>query len=141
MSWPIIIELAGPARGKGAGRAVSTARGPRIFTDSRTRTYEAQLRFAAQQAMGEIPPTREAVFVKIEVRIAVPLSWSKRARAQALAGEIYPVVKPDCNNFSKALDAFNGIVWVDDKQIVREIVEKRYADQPGLLVIVSHRRL
>ncbi len=133
----ITISLAGPARGKGAGRAFQTAAGPRIFTDDRTRKYEAQLRYAAQQQMGDRPPTEQPCIVTIQVRIAIPVSFSKKKRAEALNRLIWPMTKPDCNNYSKALDAWNGVVWADDKQIVSEHIEKVYAEQPGLDVTVE----
>ena len=134
--WPIIIEMAGPPRGKGTGRAAITNGHAHIYTDSKTRSYESQLRFAAQQQMGENRPTAQPIAVHVDVRLVIPTTWSKKKRALALAGSVAPTVKPDCNNFSKALDALNGIVWVDDKQIVDERVQKRYAEQPGLTIRV-----
>lgn len=50
-----------------------------------------------------------------------------------------PITRPDLDNLQKKLlDGFNGILWVDDSQIVESHVKKRYADQdgPGLLVQV-----
>jgi len=127
--------MAGPPRGKGAGRAAVTANGhAHIYTDAKTRSYESQLRFAAQQQMGDNKPTAQPIAVHIDVRLAIPTTWSKKKRALALAGSVAPTVKPDCNNFSKALDSFNGIVWVDDKQIVDERIQKRYAEAPGLTI-------
>jgi Holliday junction resolvase RusA-like endonuclease len=136
--WPITINLAGLARGKGAGRAAIGPNGSaRVYTDAKTRKYESQLRFAAQQQMGDNPPTAQPVAVHIEVRFAVPTSWSKKKRLLALAGRVAASVKPDCNNFSKALDGLNGIVWLDDKQIVLEHIEKRYAEAPGLTIRIA----
>lgn len=135
--WPITIEMAGPARGKGAGRAAVTASGQaRVYTDSKTRKYESQLRFAAQQQMGEQKPTEEPVAVHIEARIAVPVSWSKKKRALALAGRVLPTTRPDVENYCKAMDALNGIVWADDKQIVDEHICKIYSERPGLTIRV-----
>ena len=135
--WPIVIEMAGPPRGKGAGRAAVTQDGhAHVYTDAKTRSYESQLRFAAQQQMGENRPTAQPIAVHIDVRLGVPASWSKKKRALALAGSVAASVRPDCNNFSKALDALNGIVWVDDKQIVDERIQKRYAEKPGLTIRV-----
>ena len=133
----ITIFLAGTPRGKGAGRAAVTAGHARIFTDERTRKYEAQLRYAAQQQMAGRPPTELPCSVAIQVCLAIPTGFSKKKRAAAIYREIFPTVKPDCNNFSKALDALNGVVWLDDKQIVREFVEKVYSEQPGLHVTVE----
>ncbi|HLX18417.1 MAG TPA: RusA family crossover junction endodeoxyribonuclease [Bradyrhizobium sp.] len=142
----IVIELPGPVRGKGAGRAF-VVRGPgqsgglraAIFTDSKTRSYEAQLKMLARDAMNGQPPTEESVIVTIEARFAVPKSWSKRDRAAALAGHIWPTTKPDTNNISKTLDGLNEIVWRDDSQIGEERVIKRYSEHPGLTIIVETR--
>jgi len=43
------------------------------------------------------------------------------------------VGKPDCDNLAKSVcDALNGILWDDDRQICRLVVEKWYAagDEP-----------
>ena len=37
-------------------------------------------------------------------------------------------------------DAFNGVVWRDDSQVVRVVSEKRYSDRPGVLVTVKEVR-
>ncbi len=130
------IELAGPPRGKGRGRAVSTPLGARVYTDAKTRSYEAQLRFAAQQAMRGEPPTGLPVRLAMSVFFAVPASWSKKKRAQALAGTLWPTVKPDADNSLKLTDALNGVVFDDDKQVVSAQVFKCYAEHPGLLIEV-----
>ncbi len=133
----IRIELAGPPRGKGRGRAVATPQGARVYTDAKTRSYEAQLRFAAQQAMRGRPPTTLPVRLTMSVFFAIPESWSKRKRVQALAGTLWPMVKPDADNSLKLTDALNGIVFVDDKQVVIATVFKAYADRPGLMIEVD----
>ena len=49
----------------------------------------------------------------------IPASWSKKKRGEALAGRVWPTGRADIDNVLKApLDAFNGIVWNDDKQVV-----------------------
>lgn len=66
----------------------------------------------------------------INVSFAIPKSFSKKKREQALKGEIKPMVKPDCDNISKNIcDALNGIAFPDDKQIVTLEVNKFYADE------------
>ena len=141
MPWPLIITIAGPVRGKGAGRAAVAGGHAKVYQDHKTRSYEAQVRFHAQQAMAGEPPTAEPVAVRIEARLPIPMAWSKRKRAEALTGILRPAVKPDANNISKILDSCNGVVWVDDKQIVEELVVKYYAETPGLLVRVTPLRL
>lgn len=131
------IELAGPPRGKGRGRAFNTASGIRVFTDEKTRTYESQLRFAAQQQMAGNAPTVRPVTVSVVARFPIAPSWSKKKQAAAQAGEICPCSTPDVDNLLKILDALNGVVWVDDRQIVIAWVRKHYSDYPGLTVLVE----
>ena len=66
--------------------------------------------------------------VVINVYKQVPASYSNKKRERALAGEIRPTVKPDCDNIAKNInDALNGIAFPDDKQIVSLTVNKFYA--------------
>jgi Holliday junction resolvase RusA-like endonuclease len=131
------IRLDGPPRGKGAGRATTTTHGARIFTDDKTRKYEAQLRFAAQQEMAGRLPTAEPVMVRVQARFQIPAAFSKKKRVDALAGLVWPAIRPDCENLAKALDGLNGIVWQDDRQIVIELISKVYGEQPGLMIVVE----
>ncbi len=95
------IRLDGPPRGKGRGRAVATDAGARVYTDAKTRSYEAQLRFAAQQAMAGRLPTALPVRLTMSVFFAAPQSASKKKRAQMLSGVLWPTVKPDADNTLK----------------------------------------
>ena len=52
----------------------------------------------------------------------------------------WPIKRPDIDNlFHKITDSLNGVVWHDDAQIVRTILEKVYADdgRPGLEVKIT----
>ena len=70
----------------------------------------------------------------------IPSSWSLKDKAAALAGEIVPSVKPDIDNFIKIIcDALNGIVWIDDKQVVQVNAAKLYSDNPRTDITVSTR--
>lgn len=137
MTFAVTIELSGAPRGKGRGRAVSTPNGARVFTDQKTRTYEAQLRYAAQQVMGDRAPTAEPVRVVMTAGFAIPASWSKKKRAEALAGRIWPTMKPDSDNILKCTDALNGVIFLDDKQVVSALVIKVYREKPGLHIEVA----
>jgi Holliday junction resolvase RusA-like endonuclease len=53
-----------------------------------------------------------------------------------LVGKRWPTVKPDDDNYCKALDALNGVVWDDDCQRCRTLIVKEYAENPGLIVEV-----
>lgn len=138
---PIAIELPGPVRGKGRHRSrIAKARDGRPFianyADAATRSYEGMLRTAAADAMDGRPLLDGPVLVKIVAAFAVPGSWSKRKRADALAGVIRPTVKPDGDNIMKCCDALNGIVWRDDAQVVTWTGRKVYGERPGLFIEV-----
>jgi len=46
--------------------------------------------------------------------------------------------RPDLDNMIKAVkDALTGIVYRDDGQICLEIASKKYADEPGIKIIIQ----
>jgi Holliday junction resolvase RusA-like endonuclease len=66
---------------------------------------------------------------EIEVYKQMPKSFSKIKKQRAIAGEIRPLTRGDVDNYSKnILDALNGIVYPDDKQIVELSVKKFYSE-------------
>ena len=75
---------------------------------------------------------------EINVYEYIPKSFSKKKHKQALAGQIRPIVKPDCDNIAKNInDALNGIIFPDDKQIVSLSVNKYYSDNEYVNVKIS----
>lgn len=47
------------------------------------------------------------------------------------------VRRPDCSNLVKAIeDALNGVVYLDDSQIVKLEVTKTYGETPGVAILV-----
>ncbi|MGO0309825.1 RusA family crossover junction endodeoxyribonuclease [Endozoicomonas acroporae] len=118
----------------GKGRPRFTRRG-RCYTPEATKKAEQQAHYSGQQQ-------RQGALMKGQIGVLVlavfpvPVSWSKKKRSAALAGEIRPAVKPDFDNVAKLYcDALNGIVWEDDKQIVDGRCIKVYGQQPGVLVL------
>jgi Holliday junction resolvase RusA-like endonuclease len=103
--------------------------------------YEADLAAAGRLAMAETgliaDPFDGPLTVFVEAFVPIPASWSKKDHAAAVAGEIFPVTKPDGDNYAKiAGDALNKVVWVDDSQIIMWQVLKLYSDFPRLRVSV-----
>jgi Holliday junction resolvase RusA-like endonuclease len=77
--------------------------------------------------------------VSLEVLIFMP-----RIKSHYRRGELKPdapvwhEVRPDATKLLRAIeDAMTGIVWVDDAQVVRQHVEKRYAGTLGPCVLVN----
>ena len=130
----IIVELAGVPVGKGRPRFVRATGA--AYTPSKTRRYENDLRLAAQEVMGKRPPICGPVTVRVEAHMPIPSSWSRKMRAAALQGMVHPTTRPDPDNLLKSLDAFNEIVFRDDRQVVEATVVKVYSDRPRLWVQV-----
>jgi Holliday junction resolvase RusA-like endonuclease len=131
----IVVWLPGEPKGKRRPRfALKTGR---TYTDAQTRNYEGMLRLAGQQAMGDKPLLKGAVLAIVEAHFTVPASWSQRNKRYALENFIKHTKSPDLDNVVKMLDALNGIVWEDDKQIVELIAKKRYGAKPGLKIQVT----
>jgi Holliday junction resolvase RusA-like endonuclease len=107
------------------------------YTPEKTRTYEQMLRLAATDVMAGRAPLEGPLQVDMLVVVPIPKSWPLKKQAAALAGEILPTGKPDNDNFYKTIDAGNMVVWVDDGQIVKSRIEKRYGDRPRLELRVS----
>lgn len=118
-------------RGKGRPRFGNG----RTFTDAKTRAYEAALGLAAKVAMAGRPMLEGPLHVHLTAFLPIPQSWSLGKQNMAIQGAIKPTSKPDADNLLKGCDAFNGIVWKDDAQIVEATVEKRYSTSPSLVVI------
>jgi Holliday junction resolvase RusA-like endonuclease len=135
MPWSIDIEICGVPQGKGRPRFVRSS--GIAFTPAHTRTYEANLKYAAQEAMAGQSPVEGPVRVKVEALFPIPASWSRRKQNEALAGALWPTKKPDADNILKMLDAFNEVVFRDDAQIVEATIRKVYSDRPALRVTVT----
>jgi len=136
----IIIELAGEVVPKGrpkfARRGVGQA--PIAYTPAKTRKYESDLRLAAAVAMQGKQLIRGPVWMSITVTLPIRTSWTKKKQRAAAAQTLWPIKKPDLDNFWKAAaDALNLVVFLDDSQIVTSIAVKRYGDRPGIRIEVE----
>lgn len=131
------FTVPGEPVGKGRPRATTINGSARMYTPKKTANYESIVALAAQHAMADTMPFACALQVEIEAVHSVPASWSTKKRAEALCGAMHPTTKPDIDNIAKAIaDGGNGVAWVDDKQIARLLVIRRYGDTPGVHVRV-----
>lgn len=134
-----IIEFFVPGEpvGKGRPRIGRVGQHARLFTPEKTASYEGLIAHAGSQAMAGDIPIAGPVLVELHMGLTIPQSMSKKRKAQALAGLVFPTKKPDMDNVIKAIfDGLNGVVWVDDVQVVDSVVRKRYAETPGVRVRV-----
>ena len=113
--------------------------GRRAYTPKKTKDYEQKVRQAFSDAYhGDIPVYAEGVPVIASIRViqAVPKSWSKKKREEALANQLAPTSRNgDLDNIAKSiLDALNECVYADDCQVTTLIISKRYGSQPCAIV-------
>ena len=141
----IHIVVPGNPVGKGRPRAYQT-RGPRrtikMHTPEKTRAYEDAVALAGKLAMQGREPLGGPVAMRLDIFMPIPASWSKVKRESAASGGVMPITKPDASNVLKAAeDALNGIVYIDDSQIIDVTVSKRYSHEPRIEITVSQTML
>jgi Holliday junction resolvase RusA-like endonuclease len=74
----------------------------------------------------------------IKAYVPVLTKFRKAEKADALAGKLKPIAKPDADNILKALlDALNEVAYDDDRYIYKISVERIYSDNPRTEVIIS----
>lgn len=125
------------ARARVTTRRIGKRTVAHAYTPKTTVDYELRIRTAAIRAMLGKTPFTGPVFARINCVMPVPASWSKKDRAEALAGKLWPISKPDLDNLKKAvLDAMNGVVFKDDSQVVADAGWKRYGEVPRVEVTI-----
>lgn len=126
-----------PGQPQGKGRPRSTKAG-RHYTPARTVAYEATVALFAAQAMRSAPLLQAPIALEIDAYSMIPASWSKKRRHDALTGRNRPTSKPDWDNIGKAIsDGCNGVVWVDDSQVVDARVRLFYGESPEVRVRIA----
>jgi len=133
----IHFQVEGDPKGKGRPRFSRVGNFTKVYTDKQTLSYEAMIAFFAKQAMGVTDLLETPVSVFLYVRLPVPQSYSKKRREACLSGTEKPCKKPDIDNIAKTyLDAMNGVIFVDDTQVLGLHVKKLYSDKAGVDVMV-----
>lgn len=108
----------------------------RSYTPKKTSDYEAQVKAIAQNAMTR-EPLETPLVAFLYFRLPIPKSYSKKRVAACLAGSERPTKKPDLDNLAKSvLDGLNGVVYLDDAQLVSLHITKVYDHNPGVDIMV-----
>ena len=138
MTFMTMFTVYGEPVGKGRPRFAKRGNFVSTYTPQKTKTYEDEIRMMAKAAMGSTELLETPVTVAIYIRVGIPSSFSKQKRKDALANIEKPTKKPDADNILKCfLDAMNGIVYIDDKQVVNIHLTKVYAETPAVEVLVK----
>jgi Holliday junction resolvase RusA-like endonuclease len=101
----------------------------RAYTPKETADAERAVRYALRAA-GAVPRAAEGpLMVRLRFVVARPPSARK--------GRRWPAVRPDLDNYVKlVLDAANGLLWLDDGQIVCLHACKEYGTPPRIEIEV-----
>jgi Holliday junction resolvase RusA-like endonuclease len=133
------FEITGDPVPKGRPRFARRGQFVQTYTDSKTLEYETLVGFKARQAIGASEPLKGALTVFLYLRYSVPASYSKKRTEACLNGLEYPK-RVDLDNCYKSItDAMNGIVYVDDSQIVEAHILKCYSLEPGANVMIQEK--
>lgn len=135
-TWTLTIP--GEPIAKGRPKLGIVAGHAHAYTPKRTRSYEDIVRHTAirewkRPLIAERPIWLRATFVR-----AIPRSWSIRKRNAALANVLYPIGRPDADNYLKALlDGLCGTVFYDDALIVEIQARKCYGQTPHVVATLT----
>jgi len=138
MTFMVNFSIDGPPHGKGRPRFRRFGNFVQTYTDAKTKSYETLVKEAAVKAMGSSPPLEGPVKLDLIIRLPVPKSYPKKRSEVCLNGSEWPLKTPDWDNIAKSVtDGMNGVVFVDDCQIVIARVVKTYSAEAGVDVQVS----
>jgi len=123
------LTIAGEPVAQGRPRAFIAGGKPRLRDPENAREWKGQARWQMQAELdgGDIPFPDGPVEVTIRAIHSCPKS---RHRKTMEVPRIWRAKTPDCENVAKAvLDAATGVLWHDDAQVARLVVEQFTAAQ------------
>lgn len=136
----IEINIPGDPVGKERARSAYLRNRTVHYTPKKTRAWQYTAQIFARQAFGSGEPLTCPISLDIMIVLEIPASWPEWKRRAAVIGQIEPTVKPDDDNVEKAVkDAFTGIIWRDDCQVVHCTNRKLYGLKPTVFVLVHPR--
>lgn len=91
------------------------------------KAYEKKIADALKAQDAEY--TEKAIYVKIRIYKSYLKSWTKKQLADAKAGRLLAVKRPDVDNYVKSImDGAEGILFKDDSQMVHLDATKEYGE-------------
>jgi Holliday junction resolvase RusA-like endonuclease len=134
----VTFKLDADPVGKQRARYARRGNFVQTYTPDKTRNYEALLKDAAIEAMGSSEPLETPVSLYLYIRVPIPKSFSKKKVQECLNGSEQPMKKPDSSNVLKSVeDAMNGVVYMDDCQIINHHITRVYSPLSGVDICVK----
>jgi Holliday junction resolvase RusA-like endonuclease len=138
MTFIVTFEVDGTPVPKGRPRFARRGKFVSTYSPKTTVDYESKVSEAAKQAMGSSEPLKTPIAAYIYITLPIPASYTKKRTADCLKGFERPTKKSDIDNYCKAVfDGMNGIVYVDDSQIVSLHSTKVYGTVGMVEVLVK----
>lgn len=138
MTFMVTFSVDGYPVGKQRARHRRVGNFVQTYTPAKTVDYEARIREAGRKAMGTQEPLETPMTMFLYIRTGIPKSYSKKRREACLSGDEKPAKKPDSSNILKAVeDGLNGVVYVDDCQIINHHISKVYASESGVDIVLK----
>ena len=138
MTFMVTFKVDADPVGKQRARYAKRGNFVQTYTPDKTRNYEALIKEAATEAMGNSEILETPVNLYLYIRAPIPKSLPKKRIEACLNGSEKPIKKPDASNVLKSIeDAMNGVVYKDDSQIVNIHVTKVYSSVPGVDVCIK----
>ena len=105
-----------------------------VYTPSKTKVFENIVALS----YGNRPNFDDKyIRIRLKFKFEVPKSYSKKKRLEAIEGKIRPT-KKDLDNIAKAvLDGLNTKAFMDDRYIVGLTLEKMYAEENRIDVVIE----
>lgn len=114
-------------------------RGNFVATYNIQQTEEGRFLFEVQKQFKR-EPVQGAVKIDLKFFMPIPKSASKKQRAAMIGCAIDHVKKPDIDNLIKfTLDCLSGLVFCDDRQIIKISGSKAYHPQPATEIYIECR--
>lgn len=122
------LEFFIPVEPVPAGRPkITTAGGfAKAYTPKKTRHHRELMAFHAGEIAPEGGPLEGPLMLTMVVVKLKPKSYPRKRWAWD--------AKPDLDNFIKLIDAFKGILWRDDSQVIEIRARKEFGARPGYYI-------
>ena len=128
------FTVPGKPQPKQRPRVVSRGGFARAYTPKQTKDYEALVKECFLSAYPKHEPTEAAVKMEVIIGVCPPKSSSKKKQRELLESGL-PTRKPDADNVFKAVaDSLNGVLYVDDSQLVDISIKKVYSESDYITV-------